>query len=225
MTRLQKAMNAASELREALNDLQAAPERDSAAIEAKAKEYRDAERELREAIKEESEASSTATPTVDAETRGRHELRGRAKAHRYVTAAATERPIDGAEAEYAAAEKCDGMMPVRMLFPPPAPAAETRAAATVAAGAVAENPMPTAGEVFVSPLAARLGVMTPMVPAGTAAFRTSRRAPRPRRWAKVPTSAIRRLPSARRRWTPAAWAQAFRCSVRTWRSSRTWTPR
>ena len=170
MTKSQKADLKRSEIREKLNVAQAAAEPDRAEVERLSGELATAEQEYRAAVTEEAKVAET-PGADDPETRELLELRGRAKTHRYFTAAATERPIDGAEAEYAAAEKCAGMLPVRLLFgSPPAPAAETRAAATVAAGAVAENPMPTAGEVFVSPLAARLGVRTPVVAAGTAAF-------------------------------------------------------
>ena len=76
--------------------------------------------------------------------------------------------VTGAAAEFAAAEQCPGQLPVSMLFGPPP--AEERAAATVAAAAIAENPAATIGEVFVSPLAGRLGIVTPTVPAGVAAY-------------------------------------------------------
>ena len=169
MTKSQKADIRRSKVREKLNAAQTAAEPKREDIDRLSGELATAEQEYRAALTEETAAAET--PRQGAEADELKEIRSRAKAHRYFAAAATERPIDGAEAEFSAIEGCPGMMPVRMLFgAPPAPAAETRAAATVAAGAVAENPMPTAGEVFVSPLAARLGVMTPVVPAGTAAF-------------------------------------------------------
>ncbi|MCY4057616.1 MAG: hypothetical protein OXG44_06415 [Gammaproteobacteria bacterium] len=129
------------------------------------------ETELREALVED-ETDGTRTvetrETDDGETRERRELRSRTRVMDYVNAAITGKPVEGAAEEFAAACECPGMMPVAMLFD--RPRREQRAAATVAAAAVAETPMPTAGEVFVSPLAAALGIRMPTVPAGVSAF-------------------------------------------------------
>ena len=103
MTEAQKATIKVSELGERLNDLQAAPERDSAAIEAASKEYRDAQKALREAVKAEADASSTATPTVDAETRERDRLMQEYRCARLLGHVVNETRPDGVEAEAAAA--------------------------------------------------------------------------------------------------------------------------
>ena len=159
-----------SETREALNGLaDDAPDTDRAALVAKAQAI---EKELREALAEPEpdpgdDQGDGGPAAIDAEERERREIRSRATVAGYLTAALRRQGVTGAEAEYADACGCPGQMPVGMLFDRPA---ETRAAATVAAAAVAETPMPTAGQVFVSPLASALGIMTPTVPAGTAAF-------------------------------------------------------
>lgn len=162
-----------SETREALNTLAASENPD----EAKLKEHRDAltgiETELREALEDDANTATGQTTetaeSIDSETRERRELRSRSRLSRYLAAILNgEALTDGAEAEYRDACECrPGQIPVSMVF---GGVPEHRAAATVAAGAVAETPMPTAGQVFVSPLARALGIMTPTVPAGVAAF-------------------------------------------------------
>ncbi len=159
-----EALERNSLARTKLNELQSAAEPDSAAIETAQTEWRETEEALRTALAAED---GTETPAVDAEVRERRELRSRARVTDYVNATARGATLEGAAAEYAAAEGCVGMMPLNMLFGAPP---ETRAAATVAADAVAENPDPTAGEVFISPLAGRLGIRTPTVPAGQKSY-------------------------------------------------------
>lgn len=159
-----------SETREALNGLaDDAPDTDRAALVAKAQAI---EVELREALAEPpadpaDDQGDGGPAAIDAEERERREIRSRATVAGFLTAAMRRQGVAGAEAEYADACGCPGQMPVGMLFDPPR---EERAAASVAAAAVAETPFPTAGQVFVSPLASALGIMTPTVPAGTAAF-------------------------------------------------------
>lgn len=174
--RLQTAITASVAAREAVNGLaDDAPDDDRAAAVAKLAE---ADKELREA--------STAEPTeperraaedrlevddpsaLSAEDRERAEIRSRARLGGYVRAAANGKPVDGAEAEYAEAMGVPGQMPVTMVFGPPP--RETRASATVAADAIAENPDPTAPQVFLSPLASSLGIMSPTVPPGVKAY-------------------------------------------------------
>ncbi len=182
--RLREAIAASFKLREKLNGLP-----DDAPADAREpieKELREADAEVIKATEAEPE---TRTPTdtdadpleidagpdaLSAEERERREIRSRAAVTRFVDAAVARQPLTGAEAEYAAAMGVAGQMPVTMLFGPPPPpetrSPETRASATVAAAAVAENPDPTAPQVFLSPLAAALGVMTPTVPAGKKSY-------------------------------------------------------
>ena len=180
--RLREAIAASFKLREKLNGLP-----DDAPADAR----EPIERELREAdaevIKATEAEPETRTPDPDAdpleidagsealsaEERERREIRSRATVTRFVDAAVARQPLTGAEAEYAEAMGVAGQMPVTMLFGPPPPETrdrEARASATVAAAAVAETPDPTAPQVFLSPLAAALGVMTPTVPAGKKSY-------------------------------------------------------
>ena len=162
--KLRKLMIRQSELREKINGLQAvetrSTEQDTDLTTAR-NEYAEVERELRAALADDGQ------PVEDAEVRERRELRSRTSVTDFVQAAINRTGVTGAAAEYAEAEGCAGMLPTSMLFPP---RRETRAAATVAAAAVAENVAPTAGEVFVSPLADALGIMTPTAAAGTASY-------------------------------------------------------
>ena len=73
---------------------------------------------------DEAERRAAGLDTEDAEQRERRELRGRAQLHRFVSAAIERRGVDGAEAEYAAAENCGGLVPLQLF----GPTAEERAA-------------------------------------------------------------------------------------------------
>lgn len=163
--RLKDAITKCSEIRTALNALaeDAAEEERAGLVD----HLTAAETELREATAAEPSEADPLTVEPDSAERERREIRARCSIARWLTGTV----VDGPEAELVAAECAPGQLPVSMLFgPPPAPSPEERAAATVAAAAVAENVMPTAQQVFVSPLAARLGIMTPTVRAGESAF-------------------------------------------------------
>ena len=111
---------------------------------------------------------------VDAETRERRELRGKAKLTNYVRAAAETSAVDGAEAELAAAYGCrPGFMPVDML-------AETRQRETRAVTPGVELPNPTQGitpVIFQRTAAAALGVSFPTVAQGQAGYPVLTQAP------------------------------------------------
>ena len=81
-------------------------------------EYRDKETQYRAALTAEgNEAEQRAAGAVaeTAEDRERRELRGRARLARYVSAAISRQPVSGAEAEYAAAEDCAGLVPLQLF--------------------------------------------------------------------------------------------------------------
>ena len=172
---LRKLMLRQSEIRQRINTLSAEPKRteeQDAELRAARDQGNALEVELRQSLATAGDDGDNqgdkGTDFVPAEERERLELRSRCRVMDYVGAAVSGVGVTGAAAEFAAAERCPGLMPVSMLFG--SRPREERAAATVHADAVAENPAATAGEVFVSPLAARLGIMTPTVPAGVAAY-------------------------------------------------------
>ena len=98
----------------------------------------------------------------DGEARERRELRSKAKVHRYLSAAIDMRAVDGAEAEYTAAEGMKtGAFPLRLLAP------EIRQTTNA-------NPTTNAGpwldRIFAASAAMRLGVTMRSVPPGVASF-------------------------------------------------------
>ena len=121
MTTAQKLQIRASEIRQRLNeisglaDLTAEQRQESDRLTG---EFRDTETKLRAAIiaeGDEAERRAAGLDTEDAEQRERRELRGRAQLHRFVSAAIERRGVDGAEAEYAAAENCGGLVPLSLF--------------------------------------------------------------------------------------------------------------
>ncbi|MCY4057585.1 MAG: phage major capsid protein [Gammaproteobacteria bacterium] len=163
-----------SETREALNDCMAAAEPDEAKLTDLRTKAQGIERELREALAKPADGSDDdasdggAPKPLDAEARELRELRSKVRVMDYVSACVAGNGISGAAAEFAEACNTPGEMPISLLFDDVREVREreVRAAATVAADAIAEIPDPTAPEVFVSPLAMRLGIRTPTVPAG-----------------------------------------------------------
>ena len=168
-----------SETREALNKLMSVAEPDEKQ-QAEMVELRDKgqaiEVELRDALKAELDAGAGngADPNDGGERTPAdplfRELRERVGGvASYVKACVAGTRIDGAALELNQHLGIpEDQVPVELVFPSLTP--EERAAATVAAGAIAENPMPTAGEVFISALAGMLGIRTPSVAPGVAAF-------------------------------------------------------
>ena len=73
---------------------------------------------LRAALASEPDPNETRqTRTETAEDRERRELRERSGLHRYIGAALSGAALDGAEAEYAAAMGCPGLVPLTMVGP------------------------------------------------------------------------------------------------------------
>ena len=119
--KLRRILTRQSETRERLNVLAGKDSRTDAEqtelteLRNKATEI---ETELREALAE-SETDATTetreTESIDAEERERRELRRRASLHPYINGAILGTAVEGAEAEYAAAMGCPGMVPLAML--------------------------------------------------------------------------------------------------------------
>ena len=123
MTTAQRLQIRASEIRQRLNAISGL---DDLTDEVRAEsdrltgEFRDVETKLRAALVaegDEAERRAAGLDTEDAEQRERRELRGRAQLHRFVSAAIERRGVDGAEAEYAAAENCGGLVPLSLFGP------------------------------------------------------------------------------------------------------------
>ena len=121
MTEAQRrAFTRQSETRQALNLLQRADEPDGQALEKARREFDDSEAEVRAALATDDDETIEVSE-IDAETRERSEIRGRARVAAYVGAAADQQPLTGAEHELSAAYGLPaGHMPIDMLL------AETR---------------------------------------------------------------------------------------------------
>lgn len=163
-----------SELREKANDLLGKDDRtaeETAELEKATKRLQALEPELRAALTlaqgEEGEAETRQTDTLDAETRERLELRSKCTVTRFVEAAIKGRLVNGAEAEYMAAEAVDGI-PLSMFDPDPRETREVRADANTAApGTVGVNLQPIRPAIFAASIAPRLGIDMPRVASGT----------------------------------------------------------
>ena len=132
-------------------------------------EFADVETRRRAAlIAESSETETTAAP-VDAETRERLELRGRARVGRFAAAALRGVLVDGAESELSAAYGCPGLVPLELLTEGRA-GVEHRAITAAPDSGTAVTPAPILPAVFDQSAAAWLGVEMPIVAAGTAAY-------------------------------------------------------
>ena len=162
-----------SEVRQKLNDLLAKDERtaeETAELETLTTRAQAIEPELRAAlvlVSGEESATETQTYTLDAETRERLELRAKCQVSRFVEAAMRGRLVNGAEAEYAAAEGVDGIT-LALFEPDPREAREDRADATTATpGTVGVNLQPIRPAIFAASIAPRLGIDMPRVASGT----------------------------------------------------------
>ena len=105
------------------------------------------------------------------ESRERVALRSRARFGRYLAAAATGQPVDGAEAEYR--DACGvpaGMVPVDLFEADRPAAAEQRAITPAPSTAPQQTARPTVPFLFERSVAARLGIVFPMVEPGAANF-------------------------------------------------------
>ena len=102
---------------------------------------------------------------MDTETRERLELRGKARISRWMSSAMTNRGVDGAEAEYAAAEGIqDGGFPLELLAPSEAEVrATTNTESTVNTGSWLDR-------LFATAAAKRVGITMRSVQPGVASF-------------------------------------------------------
>ena len=130
------------------------------------------------AVMDEEATATAARADGGGEGAERRELRGRSHFHRFVSAELTGQPVDGSEAEYAAAEGCPGLVPLRLF----GPTAEERAAANqrgIETRAVSEAPAdsdvpralaPIIPALFDRSVAGFLGIEMPTAATGIAAF-------------------------------------------------------
>ena len=146
-------------------------------------EFRDKETQYRAALTAEGdEAERRAAGTDTAEDRERRELRAQSRLARYISAAIETRGVDGAEAEYAAACECPGLVPLE-LFGGTAEqrAAEWRARQTghvehravtpgPANADVQQNQAPVVPAIFDRSVAPYLGIEMPTAAAGLASY-------------------------------------------------------
>ena len=124
MTNAQRLTIRASEIRQRLNEIGGLSD-DALTDEVRAEEgtlqteYRDTETKLRAAIgaAPDPEETRQAREDEDTEARERRELRGKARVHRFFSAALTGQTVDGAESEYASAAGCPGLMPIDLVGP------------------------------------------------------------------------------------------------------------
>ena len=164
--KIRELMRRASEKREMVMDADESGNSDR--VKELRAETREVEKELRDALAADDgnpdDDASDGKVTGDPEARERAEIRSRSTIGGYIGAVLRGEPIQGAEAELAAAHGCPGMMPLEILEPAtgrPETRAVTAAPATVSAGT--QSPIPY---VFERTVVARLGAMFPMVPTG-----------------------------------------------------------
>ena len=174
MTNTQRLTIRGSEIRQRLNEI-AGLDGDALTDEVRAEsdklgdEYRDVETQLRASVASDPDPDETrAAAGETSEDREKRELRNKAHVGAFVGACLRNEQLSGAEAEYAAAMGCSGLMPIDMLRPSGAGEARQRdehravtPGQNVPAGT--QSPIPY---VFQETVSARLGVSMPMVPAG-----------------------------------------------------------
>ena len=177
MTKSQKLTVRASEIRQRLNEI-AGLEGDALTDEVRAEEstltteYRDTEVRLRAATIAEGDPNETRETRETPEQRERTELRSRSRLHRFVHAAIHDRSPDGAEAEFAAALGCPGLVPLGMFGPTAEErAAEHRAVTPAPADSdVTTTHAPIVPALFDRSVAGHLGIEIPTVPTGIRSF-------------------------------------------------------
>lgn len=173
MTNTQRLTIKASEQRQRLNEI-AGLDSESLTDEVRAEgdkltvEYRDTESQLRAAVAAEGDPAETRTAAGEtSEDRAKIELRNKANVGAFVGACLRNEQLSGAEAEYASAMGCPGLMPLDMLRPSGVEARQREEHRAVTPGqnvpAGTQSPIPY---VFQETVSARLGVSMPMVPAG-----------------------------------------------------------
>ena len=170
MTNSQHLEVRASEIRAKLNTLSALDaltDEQTAEVAKLTKEYGDVETRKRAAIIAEG-GDDKVTPTVDAETRERNEIRGRSRVGAYLMAALEGRLPAGAEGEYSAALGTPaGHIPIDMWEADrPTPSAEVRAATPAPTTGTGVNLAPVQPFLFAPSIASRIGIDMPSVASG-----------------------------------------------------------
>ena len=173
MLESQKLAMQISEMRERINTLGDGEEEYRAEEgDALTAEYQKLESRYRLAlVKESEEIESTPTPDLDSEGREFRALEQGIEVRNYVAAAMNDAPLEGREREFNDAQKLVGVgtqLPWIALLSPEA-RAELRAA-TVAPATSDVNTRSILGRVFAAAAADYLGVVSPMVPAGSANY-------------------------------------------------------
>ena len=171
MTNSQRLAIESSKMKQRLAEIGAGTDELSAELRAEAdglvERLADVETRWRAAVAAEGESAERARR--DSEGAELRSLGRRAMVTRYLAAAATERPVDGAEAELRAAAGCaPGVIPFEAIAPEPR--AEQRAAAAPAEADQAQSMSWTLDRVFAMSDLAALGAMMQSVPAGVAGF-------------------------------------------------------
>ena len=170
MTNSQHLEVRASEIRAKLNTLSALDaltDEQTAEVAKLTKEYGDVETRKRAAIIAEG-GDDKVTPTVDAETRERNEIRGRSRVGAFLMAALEGRLPGGAEAEYAAALGVGaGQIPIDLWEGDrPTPTPEQRAATPAPTTGTGVQVAPVQPFIFAPSIAPRLGIDMPSVGSG-----------------------------------------------------------
>ena len=174
MLESQKLQMRLSEIRERLNTMGGDDETEYRAEDADAltTEYREAESRYRVAlVKEAAEIEATPTGDLDGEGKESRALELEIECRNYVQSALSDAPLEGREKEFNTANGLFGIgtqLPWAALLSPEA-RAEMRAA-TVAPDTGGTNSRSILGRVFAKSAADFLGVVSPMVPAGSANF-------------------------------------------------------
>ena len=167
-----EALLKVSELREKINAEQVKAEPDAEALKVLQADSLKAEKALRSALTAEADDASEAGQALTSEQREKRELRSKSRLHRFISAAISGRGVDGAEAEFAAAEGCDGLIPLA-LFGPTAEERrrEQRDVTPAPADAdVNKTTAPITPAIFDRSVAAWLGIEMPVVATGIASF-------------------------------------------------------
>ena len=169
MLESQKLSITLSEQRSAINALLGQESLDTKQSELDGLIKKQQETEVRYRAALVTEDGQTVAAGPDAESRERLELRSKARLSSWVAAALEGRGVQGAEAEYAAAEKVSPASIPLALFEPD-PRIEKRAVTPAPSTAPVTSTRPTVPAIFERSVAASLGVAMPLVPAGQANF-------------------------------------------------------
>ena len=177
MTKTQKLQIERSEKRQRVNELlEIEPDQltdeQRAEMKTLTKRLQEIEPELRAAIATDGTDETRATDTVDAETRERLELRGKASLCRYFEARMRGKLPDGAEAELQAAADAGDGIPLELWDVPNERRQQEDRATTPAPDTVGVNLDTIRPMVFANSIAPMLGIEMPRVASGTYATAT-----------------------------------------------------